>query len=72
MKVWDEYGRLLVKQDTTAIEVSLATWIGDNFAIYTNKLFQYNSSSGLYYEMLCNNDQGVITWYLSDTGISIP
>ncbi len=72
MKAWDKYGRLLVKQQDAVITITLSDMIGDNFAIHNNKFYQYNSSDSLYYELLASNDQGVVTWYLSDSGISLP
>jgi hypothetical protein len=72
MKSWDKYGRLLVKQQDATITVSIANLVGINFAIHNSKLYQFNSSDSLYYEMLASSDQGIVTWYLSDTGITIP
>jgi hypothetical protein len=70
MKVWDEYGRLLVAPSPSSIIFSEI--LGTTFAIYNNKWYLHNQTDGLYYEVLCDTDQGVVNMFLADTGITIP
>ena len=71
MRTWDEYGRLLVKQDVTSIEYSFQTITGTNFAIFGSVLFVYNSTTGLYHELQASDDQGITNLYLNPTGVVV-
>lgn len=67
MRVWDKYGRLKTVSNPPTVNVTV---VRNEVSAY--KQYVLNTSDGLYYEILCSTDMGVVTFYPSDNGVAIP